>query len=386
MSTIAEAPIDVKRSQSGQLANRITGLLAWAGVFVAGVLTYAHLTHKYPPCGMSGGCETVANHPSSQWFGIPVAIVGLVGYLLLAGLSIARSLSGADNWRKLTMVSLYGTLFGFFASVYFMFTAVAVIEATCLWCVASAIVMTTSLIVTGWLWSCPDVDSPPTKVDSIINVGGFFTAAIAAVAVGMNSKTGDVKVIAIGTLTEADLIPDISKVRGDASAPLKVIEFADFNCPGCRSSTSEMDKIYRKAAGKIQWSFRNFPLPKLPGHETSTHAAILAELAAKKGTFWKYFDTVYEDGNTERIKTVEGLKQVAIESGLTMPEINGSLFQDSEEAQSVATDVKMALVLGINQTPTFVLLAKGVEPKAVSGPRLSAVLEDEPYKSILQGK
>jgi len=55
---------------------------------------------------------------------------------------------------------------------------------------------------------------------------------------------------------------------------------------------------------------------QIKGHETSMHAATLAELAASKNLFWDYFDNVYKKENTERVKSVDGLKALAVESGL----------------------------------------------------------------------
>lgn len=326
-------------------------------------------------------------HETSRWFNIPVAAIGLVGYLLLVGLAIARPLLGKPKWRMLTNLSFIGTLFGFLASVYFMYTAVAVIHATCQWCVASAVIMTASLIATGWLWSCEVPDAEPSKTDSILAMGSAILAIGSAGAVSMILEAAsDVPKPTIGSLGEAEILPVAAKVRGDANAPVTILEFADFNCGGCRFAAPEMEKLYKEGAGKIRWAFRNYPLVSLKGHETSMHAATISELAATKGLFWKFFDMAFAEENTERMKSVGGVKQIAMEAGLDIKEVNESLTRTSTSAKAVTTDLDMALRLNVKQTPTFLILANGVEPKAVSGKRLLPVIKGSPYKELIWGK
>ena len=387
VSVVSETVAPVKAKFPALVANRVAGLLAWGGVFVAAVLSYSHWADRAVPCGVSRGCDTVAKHESSVWFGVPVAMVGLAGYLALAVLSAIRPRVDKDVWRRLTNVSLAGTLFGFLASVYFMFTSVTVIKATCMWCVASALIMTASLIVTGWLWSCDDPDSPPAKFDTFWPIACLLVAmgATATVATIMD-RAPDIPQVKIGNLTESDLLPVPAKIRGDAKAPVTVIEFADFNCPACRNIAPAMDKLYRDANGKIRWCFRNVPLIQIKGHETSMHAATLAELAASKNLFWDYFDNVYKKENTERVKSVDGLKALAVESGLKMGDITDALSADSAAAKGVITDMDLALKIGATSTPTFLILSSGQEPMAVSAKRLYDVLHDTPYKEMLWGR
>ena len=83
--------------------NRVISLLTFGGIFVAGVLSVSKYLKVIPPCGGSDGCFTVANHPSSMWFGIPVAYIGLLTYLGLAALAIGRSHVGILKDRRLVM-------------------------------------------------------------------------------------------------------------------------------------------------------------------------------------------------------------------------------------------------------------------------------------------
>ena len=114
--------------------------------------------------------------------------------------------------------------------------------------------------------------------------------------------------------------------------------------------------------------------------------ATISELAANKNLFWPFFDAAYKSENTERIKSLEGVKQVGLEVGLKTEDMNAALSPDSKAVAGVKEDLDLALQIGVEGTPSFVILAKDTEPKMVTARRLKSVFEEEPYKGILGGK
>lgn len=127
-------------------------ILAAIGVGVAGYLTYEKFAGGGLICwGGSQQCEIVQNSPYSQIGPIPVAVVGLVGYLLflvVTALQItARSL---ERRRTLAGLNLGLALGAFLYSVYLTYLELFVIYAICTWCVISAILVTLILILTTW--------------------------------------------------------------------------------------------------------------------------------------------------------------------------------------------------------------------------------------------
>jgi uncharacterized membrane protein len=130
------------RRAGGDRRLRLAALvLAVLGIGVAGYLTYVHYEGIRPVCGIGGDCEKVQSSEWSELAGIPVALLGLLGYVaILASLLVRREealIAGA-------LISLVG--FGF--SVYLTYRELFTIEAICQWCVASAILMTLLAIVT----------------------------------------------------------------------------------------------------------------------------------------------------------------------------------------------------------------------------------------------
>jgi uncharacterized membrane protein len=122
-----------------RLRRTSTGL-GVAGVGIAGYLTYVHYAGLHPICGISHGCETVQTSVYSTLFGIPVALLGLITYVL-----ILITLRRRDDNALLAGYALTLIAFGF--SLYLTYREVFTIHAICSWCVSSAIVFTLLAIV-----------------------------------------------------------------------------------------------------------------------------------------------------------------------------------------------------------------------------------------------
>ena len=121
---------------------RTSEALGMAGIGIAGYLTYVHYAGLHPVCGISHGCETVQTSKYAGFLGIPVALLGLVTYVLIM---VSLRLRGD---RALLAGSAL-TLVAFLFSVYLTFREVFTIHAICSWCVSSAIVFTLMAIVCG---------------------------------------------------------------------------------------------------------------------------------------------------------------------------------------------------------------------------------------------
>lgn len=117
--------------------------LALLGVGIATYLTYVHYAGIRPLCLSSGGCETVQSSHYAKLAGIPVAVLGLVGYVLILASAWLRSESAKAATAGLALVG-----FGF--SAYLTYRELFTIKAICQWCVASAVVMTLLAVASVW--------------------------------------------------------------------------------------------------------------------------------------------------------------------------------------------------------------------------------------------
>jgi uncharacterized membrane protein len=108
--------------------------LAVAGLGIALYLTVTRYTHAAYVC-TTGGCEIAQSSRYAELGGVPVALLGAICYLAILGTAlvageVARALGAA--------LALSGLAF----SLYLLYVQLAVIDAICIWCLASDGVMT----------------------------------------------------------------------------------------------------------------------------------------------------------------------------------------------------------------------------------------------------
>jgi len=116
-------------------------LLAVLGAGVAAYLTYIETSGALAVCGPVGDCNTVQQSEYARLFGVPVGLLGLVGYGVVMVLWVLGQEGGRIAplaRRSLIAATLLGTVF----SVYLTALEPFVIGATCLWCLSSAALMT----------------------------------------------------------------------------------------------------------------------------------------------------------------------------------------------------------------------------------------------------
>jgi uncharacterized membrane protein len=110
-------------------------ILTFVGIGIAGYLTYVHYEGLSPICAVGHGCEKVQQSKYAKVSGVPVPILGLIGYVaILCSLLVRGELA-----RLATAAMAYG---GVVFSGYLTYLELFRIHAICQWCAGSAVVMT----------------------------------------------------------------------------------------------------------------------------------------------------------------------------------------------------------------------------------------------------
>lgn len=78
--------------------------------------------------------------------------------------------------------------------------------------------------------------------------------------------------------------------KGQITAPITVIEFADFECPACKLAAQSLGKVLKNHKDDIQVYFMHCPLNTHPHAEA---AAVAAEAAARQNKFWDMHDALF---------------------------------------------------------------------------------------------
>lgn len=132
---------------------RITMIvIATVGLGVASYLTYVHYSGHPPVCTAGGSCLKVQTSIYSKLAGVPVALMGLIGYI-----AILASLLAPEGETS-RFATLAFTVAGFGFSAYLTYRELFSIHAVCEWCASSAGIMTILMLLSVWrfLRGAPD--------------------------------------------------------------------------------------------------------------------------------------------------------------------------------------------------------------------------------------
>jgi uncharacterized membrane protein len=141
-TTAAAATSVSARDRTDRRLRIAIAVICVIGIGVATYLTYTHYAGLNVVCPVSGGCETVQKSVYSKLDGIPVAVLGLAGYItILFSLAIRNEFGRVAGFG----LALVGCLF----SLYLTYREIFTIKAICPWCVSSAVMMTLLTILTG---------------------------------------------------------------------------------------------------------------------------------------------------------------------------------------------------------------------------------------------
>lgn len=123
-------------------------IIAGLGLLDALYLTFIKLSSSTAAfCKPGGGCDVVNSSPYSEFFGIPIAVMGAAAYIALLTLLLF------ENWKPdakgtVLLLQLGVSLVGVLYSAYLTYLELAVIHAICPYCVGSAIAMTMFFLIT----------------------------------------------------------------------------------------------------------------------------------------------------------------------------------------------------------------------------------------------
>jgi protein-disulfide isomerase len=141
---------------------------------------------------------------------------------------------------------------------------------------------------------------------------------------------------------------------GSDSAPVEVVEYADFQCPHCAEFAVVQFPTIRDQliqSGKLRWRFRDFPL----GFPWSRVSALAAQCAGEQGKFWEMSDALFQRQSDwgRSTKSPTGLfRDLARAAGADVAKYDACM--DSQRyAGRIEAGHQEGLARNINGTPTF---------------------------------
>lgn len=151
-------------------------------------------------------------------------------------------------------------------------------------------------------------------------------------------------------------------VYGKADSKVMLIEYGDFQCPGCGSAHPNVKKLAEKYKDQMAFVFRNFPITSK--HPNARAAAAAAEAAGLQDKYWDMHNKIFESqniwGNLGANDRTKFFVDYAGELGLDKDRFTTDLTGNKVN-QKISFDQAVGKKAGAEATPTFLLNGKKVE-------------------------
>jgi len=197
-------------------------------------------------------------------------------------------------------------------------------------------------------------------------------------------NNGDIQPVAqapepTGSTDAVRPVDETDHIKGSPDAPIKIVEYSDFEFPFCKRFHDTMNEVMDKYgdSGEVAWVFRQFPLEQL--HPVKAQAvAVASECAAEQGgndAFWKftdgYFDVTLTNNRTD-IETV--IPQLVKEAGLNQVAFQ-TCFESGKYDDHIAADIANAVETGGRGTPWSVMIGPDGTTYPINGAQPLAAIE-----------
>jgi protein-disulfide isomerase len=199
--------------------------------------------------------------------------------------------------------------------------------------------------------------------------GAVAVIGIGAVAWQVSSSvlsTAAAAPIALDVGSDEELVALAQGVTlGDEAAPVTIVEFGDYQCPGCGSFAlsvkPQIDGILVES-GQAQFVFYDFPLIAI--HPNAFLAARAARCAGEQDEYWEYHETLFR--NQARWSSASmpssAFEQYASDVGIEAGPFK-SCLNSERYADVVTANMELGQRMGVSGTPSVFLNANGVTRK-----------------------
>ncbi len=196
-----------------------------------------------------------------------------------------------------------------------------------------------------------------------------------------DKRAGDIMTMLLSPTTED------APALGSDSAKVTIVEFGDYQCTWCHrwhESTKDTLLANYVETGKARFLFKDFPINDLSDRASSL-AAEASYCAADQGKYWEYHDELYANWNGENTGwvTKASLNAFAANVGI-QGESFSECLDSGRHSELVRQNYNLAVAIGLDATPSFIVLYEGETPKLLRGAHPYSTFQqviDEAYAS-----
>jgi len=185
----------------------------------------------------------------------------------------------------------------------------------------------------------------------------------------LKSLRADSKVVVLLSAPRVEVAYDPARMRGNAKAPVMIVEFSDYQCPYCHQVEPTVTQVLAKYGDKVSLSYRDFPLTAI--HSQAMISAEASRCALEQGKFWEYHDQLFKASKLEKDDLIGYARDLKLDDKQF-----GSCLSSEKYKADIEKDEQEGRKAGVNGTPGFFI--NGI---AVSGAQppdaFTRVIDDE---------
>ena len=168
-------------------------------------------------------------------------------------------------------------------------------------------------------------------------------------------------------------------IKGNPDAPIKIVEYSDFECPFCKRFHDTMNEVMDEFgdSGEVAWVFRQFPLEQLHPRNAlivASASECVNELAGNDG-FWKFSDgfmAVTPSNDRTDLATV--LPQLYKDVGVDQSKVEACIASGKYD-EHMQADIQNAVETGGRGTPWSVVVSANGKTFPLNGAQPLAAVE-----------
>jgi len=382
-------------------------VLAVVGLALSFISLYEHLIYTHglatgPSfCNIGAGfnCEAVNSSKWSVVFGIPVASYGALFFGMILFATLTSGSQGYFSDSQFADFLLALTLLGSVISVVLFAISKFVIGSICIMCVGTYLI---TFLLCFYAWRMNQETALSSRLHSLLQtlrlqshdglrIRGMILLAVATLlftiiivqlprvmlSYAITSKSQvipkeDTIKIGLKRWREAPTVSIDSRldggaqgdfVKGTRGAPIKIVEFADFECPGCRKFYPALHTLLDRFEGEYEFIFKNYPLdntcnPKMPRplHPYACAAAFFSRCAAEQGKYWESLQFLFNYEGLEGEKTPSDFNEGMILDGARSMALDQvglrECISSQRYLQKIQSDIAEGIRIGLAGTPT----------------------------------
>jgi uncharacterized membrane protein/predicted DsbA family dithiol-disulfide isomerase len=321
-------------------------------------------------------CSEAYLSPYGSLAGVPVALLGLLWFVLVLALLVAPRWLVAPETVPTYLFAL--STIGLAVVLYLAYGSFVVLKTVCPLCVPTYVAVAGLFLISGGAMTFPMSKLPARALRDLRTLASNPAALVAAILLLSGAATAvaffpreaapaGAQAPAAGTSGEQQseferwyvALPTVNPGIPAEGAAVLIVKFNDYQCPPCRQTYENYKSILAKYRashpGAVRFVTKDFPLDpecnfNAPGggHLAACEAAVAVRLAEKHNRREAMEDWLFTNQSTLTPDTVkEGARTVG---GINVSDFNA---QYASVLPLVKADIAAGGALGVRSTPTF---------------------------------